>query len=428
MDKNEKLFELLRVGTSPFHTITYIKEDLKKEGFLELKFADTWDLISGGKYFLEHQGTTLFAFTIPENENTGMLRMAAAHTDFPCFRIKPNPDTLAASYNQLNAEVYGGPIISTWLDRPLGVAGRIALKSDSVFEPKTVLFDSDRPIVTIPNIAIHMNPDINKGVEYNKQIELAPIFSVSNEDEKINKEAFLTYLAQELDVDKNDILDYELNLYCREQPEYIGWKKDFISSPRIDDISSVAALTEAIVQKNRADGVNLIALFDHEEIGSHTKQGAESLMLSYVLEKLLMATGKDKEQIHSVIYDSMLLSVDVAHAIHPNYQQKADPTNRPIINKGFCFKEASSQSYATDAKVVAIGEQICQKANIPYQKYTNRSDIRGGRTLGSLLSGVMPIRTLEIGIPILAMHSARECMGSQDYEALCEMTKAFFTY
>lgn len=426
MNKNEQLLELLKVGTSPFHTIAYAKEELKKNGFENLDFTKEWNLVPGGKYFLDHYQTSLFAFTVPKGENTRNLRIGAAHTDFPCFRIKSTPDIITGEYHQLNTEVYGGPILSTWLDRPLGIAGRVILKSDDVFQPKALLFDSNRPIVTIPNLAIHMNAEINKGVAYNKQTELAPIFAISQQEEAIDQQAFLTYLAEELDVNKDDILDYELNLYVKEEPDYIGWKKDMISSARIDDLSSVAALLEAIIKQYDTDGVNLIALFDNEEIGSHTKQGAESLMLSYVIEKIYMALGKEQKDINAIIYDSMLLSVDVAHAKHPNYQQKADPTNAPIMNKGFSIKEASSQSYATDAKMTAICEQICKKEKIAYQRYTNRSDIRGGRTLGALVSGVMPIQTLEIGVPILAMHSARECMGSKDYESLNTFIQAFF--
>lgn len=426
MNKNEYLMELLKVGTSPFHTIAYVKEELSQKGFQKLDFTKDWNLKPGGKYFVEHYQTSLFAFHVPKGENTRNLRMGAAHTDFPCFRIKSNPDINTGEYHQLNTEVYGGPILSTWLDRPLGVAGRVVLKSEQIFEPKAVLFDSDRPIVTIPNLAIHMNSEINKGVEYNKQTELAPIFAISQQEEALDKQAFLTYLSEELEVDKNDILEYELNLYAKEEPDYIGWKKDMISSPRIDDLSSVAALVEAIENDNDTDGVNLIALFDNEEIGSHTKQGAESLMLPYIIEKIYLSLGTERKDLNAIIYNSMLLSVDVAHAQHPNYKQKADPTNAPIINKGFCIKEASSQSYATDAKMVAIGEQICKKEEILYQKYTNRSDIRGGRTLGALVSGVMPVQTLEIGIPILAMHSVRECMGSKDYESLSSFIQSFF--
>lgn len=420
------LFELLEKGTSPFHVVLNVKKQLEEQGFRELAFDSPWKLEAGNKYYVNHHGSTLFAFTLPEQkEYTGNMRIAAAHTDFPCIRIKPNPDVQAASYAQVNVEIYGGAILNTWLDRPLSVAGRAAVKSEDVFHPDIRFIDVQKPIMTIPNLAIHMNREVNKGVELNKQTDMIPLFGMLGED-MAEKDVFLQYLAEELKVTKEDILDFELYIYCAEKPILIGGKEEFISAPRLDNLTSVQALVTAVTEAKRADGINVIALFDHEEVGSKTKQGAGSMILGELLDKIFLSLGYDMLAIKERKYDSMLLSVDVAHALHPNQMGKMDITNKPVLNGGFCIKEACSQSYATDCEAVAVVEQICRAKEIPYQKFVNRSDSAGGGTLGSIASSFLPVKTVDIGIPILAMHSARELMGREDMDALGRCVKGFF--
>ena len=373
---------------------------------------------------INHHETTLFAFTLPQNwsDREPAIRIAAAHTDFPCLRIKPSCDIQTNGYAQVNVEVYGGAILNTWLDRPLGVAGRVAVRSGDVFTPKVVTFQSEKNLMTIPNLAIHMNREVNKGVELNKQTELLPICGLSDD-----ADYFLDFLAKELAVKKEDILDFELNTYCVEEPAYVGIKETLLSSPRLDNQTSVAALLAAIVEGTRTDGINLIALFDNEEIGNTSKQGAASILLHDMVKRIYRSLGFSEEETDCAMYGGMLLSVDVAHALHPNHKEKMDITNHPVLGDGFCIKEACSQSYATDAKAIGILRQLCDQNKIAYQRFVNRSDVRGGGTLGSVASTLFPVRTVDIGIPLLSMHSARELMGRTDFDALASAVTAYFS-
>ena len=284
---------------------------------------------------------------------------------------------------------------------------------------------SGKNLLTIPNLAIHMNRDVNKGVELNKQVDMLPVLAMLSEGEK-GADYFLAFLAGELSVKKEEILDFELTVYCKEEAEYVGVNDDFISSPRLDNLTSCAALVSGIIDGARGQGINMIALFDHEEIGSRSKQGAGSILLHDMLLRILKAVGRE-ETAESDLYQGMLLSVDVAHGLHPNQAGKMDITNKPILGKGLCVKEASSQSYATDCEAIGIIQQICELKKIPYQKFVNRSDMPGGGTLGSIASALLPVKTVDVGIPLLAMHSARELMGTGDQQALKNLTEAYFS-
>lgn len=434
MKETEILFELLNSGVSPVQTVMACERRLKAAGFQSIDYAGEWKLEAGGRYMVRHHDTTLFAFTIGtdwgQNQDLAIhmdepqIRIAAAHTDFPCLRIKPSADVTSNRYAQVNVEVYGGAILNTWLDRPLGIAGRVAVKGESVFAPKMCTFVSDKNLLTIPNLAIHMNRDVNKGVELNKQTDMLPIAGLLLQEE--NTDYFLTYLAQELHVAKEDILDFELTVYCREEPAYIGVRGEMISAPRLDNLTSCSALVSAIIGAERKTGINLIALFDHEEIGSRSKQGAGSILLHDMLLRILKEIGRE-DSAQCDLYQSMMLSVDVAHGLHPNQAGKMDITNKPLLGHGVCIKEASSQSYATDCEAIAIVQQICERENIPYQKFVNRSDMPGGGTLGSIASALLPVKTVDIGVPLLAMHSARELMGSADEQALKDLVQAYFS-
>lgn len=424
--KQEKLFKLLKAAVSPYECVKAALEELEENGFTQINYDSDWNLVPGGRYVMNHHDTTLFAFTIGSDYKPGdMVRLAAAHTDYPCLRIKPNPDFMTNSYAQVNVEVYGGPILNTWFDRPLGVAGRVAIKSDDPFNPRMELYKSDKPVMIIPNLAIHMNRDVNKGVEINNQTDLMPILD-SIPDEEKTTDYFVTFLAKEFGVEKTDIIDFELNTYCMDEPVFVGVNDTMISSPRIDNQSSCRALLDGIEESDRKNGINFIALFDHEEIGSHSKQGAASILLHDMLRRILRGVGLTENEIDKSIYEAMILSVDVAHALHPNKKGKMDITNQPVMGAGFCIKEACSQSYATDAQAIAILCQICDKYDIPYQRFVNRSDVRGGGTLGSIASTLLPVKTVDIGIPMLAMHSACELMGEKDMDALSGCLKVFF--
>lgn len=432
-DAAEKLFQLIEEGTSPFHVVQAAERQLKEAGFEELELSRDWCLSTGGKYFMVHHGSSLIAFTIGERlAFRDGVRIAAAHTDFPGLRIKTRPEVAKEGYRQLNVEVYGGAILNTWLDRPLSVSGRVALQSAEPFYPEVRLVDVKKPLFTVPNLAIHLDREINKGVELNKQKDLLPLAGLlgkedTPEGQKEAEEFFLEYLAKQMQVEKEDILDFELGLYNADTGDFLGLQDEFISAPRLDDLTSVQALLTGIIEGGRSRGVNVAALFDHEEIGSKTKQGAGSTLLSVVLEKILMSFGWNREQFMGVLADSMLLSVDVGHAIHPNKAEKSDITAKGVLGSGLVIKENSGQSYATDCESIAIVQQICDQEKIAYQKVTNRSDVSGGSTLGPIASTTLPVKVVDVGVPLLAMHSARELMGTADQESLVQLLKAYYS-
>ena len=419
--KESFLIDVLKKGVSPFHCVEAAMETLEESGFEELEYARPWNLKKGKAYMMNHHGTTLYAFTVGENFRAdAMLRMAAAHTDYPYLRIKPNADFVTDRYAQVNVEVYGGPILNTWFDRPLGIAGRVIVRSKDVFAPKTMLYRSGRPVLIIPNLAIHMNREVNKGVAINNQVDLMPVADMLPEEQQ-STDYFLSFLAEELAVKKEDILDFELNTYCVEEPAYVGIKETLLSSPRLDNQTSVAALLAAIVEGTRTDGINLIALFDNEEIGSRSKQGADSTLLSDIVKRL--AAGSQL----SLIEDGFYLSVDVAHATHPNYNEKSDITNTVLLGKGAVLKSSASQRYVCDSEAGACIIDLCNTNGIALQRTVNRSGMPGGQTLGPIVSSYLPMRACDIGIPVLAMHSASELMHKDDYTALADLITAFFT-
>ncbi len=422
----EALFHLLEKGSSAVMAVREAEERLAGAGFQELRFCQSWGLSENGKYYVKHHDTTLFAFTVGEwAAPRCAVRIGAAHTDFPCLRIKPNPDLCTAGYAQVNVEVYGGAILNTWLDRPLGISGRVAVRSSDVMHPDMRFLSIDRPLLVIPNLAIHMEPEINKGKELNRQSDMLPILGLL--EAGLDKDHMLMrFLAEELQVEMEEILDFELWVYCQEAPRRAGLHGELILSPRLDNLTSVHALLEGLIQARREEGLNIIALFDHEEVGSRTKQGAGSMLMAHLMDKIYEGLGKTPAQARESLYEAFLLSLDVAHAMHPNKKGKMDLTNQPLLGRGICIKEASTQTYATDCEAVAIVEQICQKAGIPYQKFVNRSDVRGGSTLGAILSSVLPVRAVDVGAPILAMHSAVETMAVADMEALAGLVAAYF--
>lgn len=425
MNQTERLFHLLETATSRFHTIKAVGEQLQKNGFERLYLKDRWQLKKGGKYMVIHHGSTLFAFTVGQEFEAGdSFRIAASHGDFPGFQIKPNAGIENGGYLQLNTEGYGGAILSTWLDRPLSVAGRVVLKSDDVFKPEVRLLDMKKPVLIIPNLAIHFNREMNKGVELRKQVEMLPIYGTASE--KLTKDAFVEAIAKALDVKKEDILDYELMLYNTDKPSFVGLEDEFVSSPRLDNLTSTQALVEGITGEQRTRGINMMIVFDHEEVGSRSKQGAASTLVATYLEKIYASLGLDGQDVTNAMEESLFMSVDVSHAFNPNYAAKYDISNRHVMNKGFAIKEASSQSYATDSEAIAIVQQICEKEGIAYQKFVNHSDSVGGGTIGAISSAMLPIRTVDIGVPLFAMHSSRETMGVKDYESLVDYIKAYY--
>ncbi len=429
----KRLMEAVDASTCAFTAADEAMRHLEQAGFNELKLSEDWIIEKGKGYFINVYDSSVFAFKVGKSFDRGMLRVAAAHTDHPCLYIKPSPEMTTKGYGKINVEVYGGAILNTWLDRPLSVAGKVALKNTKAGEkatwddlkPTVKIVDFKKPIFTIPNLAIHMNREVNKGVELNKQTDMAPLATIL-EDEMNKDSFFMEYLAKQLRVAVEDILDFELYVYNTDKAERVGMNEEMISAPRLDNITSVVACVQGIISADRADGINVIALYDNEEIGSRTKQGADSNMLGFILEKLYETLGYSRKDYMQAATDGFLLSIDVAHALHPNKAEKSDPTNTNMMNDGIVIKRASSQTYATDCETIAMIEMICQANDIPYQKFACRSDGTTGSTLGTLANKYMPMRTIDVGVPILAMHSSRELMGVKDQAYMEKLVEAYF--
>ena len=355
-------------------------------------------------------------------ENYPKFRIASSHTDWPCLMVKPSPEIASEGYAKLNVAVYGGPILSTWMDRPLSMAGKVCTVSDDPFSPNVHLVDFKRPLLTVPNLAIHFNREVNSGVALNPQIDMQPIIAML--DESLNRDDFfLELVAGELKVKKEDILDYEFYIYNCDEPQVLGINNEFLSSPRLDNLSSVHACLSGLINSSRKSGISVAALYDNEEIGSSTKQGAASPLTDRILEKIYLSLGYSRSEFLDSLFGGFLLSLDVAHAYHPNKGEKYDPTDRVPLNGGVGLKLAVSQAYATDASHVSVIEGICRRNHIPYRKFSNRSDIKGGSTLGSISSCLLTMPAVDAGVAILAMHSAREMMGVKDQWALAELAR-----
>lgn len=427
MNHSQQLIQFIKKATSPFHVVAQSEEFLKQAGFTSLSMDESWTLSKGGKYCTQLYGTTLFAFTVGKSlTNNHTFRIAAAHTDYPCLRIKPCPDFWEKDYLRLNVETYGGLIKNTWLDRPLSIAGKISLKSTDIFHPSIRLVDFNRPLLTIPNLAIHLNREVNKGVELNNQTEMLPLLAMAGEE--LNRDhCFLDFLSKELKTSPEDILDFDLYIYNYEECSRLGMNEEFISGPRLDNLTSVLSCLNGIIGDSMSDTINVIALYDNEEIGSRSKQGADSIITNLLLGKIYDGLGLSSIQLYNTILKSHMLSIDVAHGYHPNFPRKSDPAGPVIINKGIVLKMNSSQRYATDTEAIGAIIQLLDGYSIPFQKYVNRSDITGGGTLGSLTSSWLPMKTVDLGVPILAMHSARELMGAKDQKYLNRLAEVFFT-
>lgn len=428
----DRLLNRIGVSTCSFTTVKAVKRTLEEEGTCTLSLREPmWNLETGKTYLITQADSSLFAFTIgrdfvPEQaaEPEQMLRMAAAHTDHPCLYIKSNPEIDTRGYGKLNVEVYGGAILNTWLDRALSVAGKVVIKSDHVFEPEVRILDMKRPLFTIPNLAIHLNREVNKGIELNRQTDLEPLAFVDGTE--VEKDFFLSLIAKELRVSVSEILDYELYLYNCDAGDVLGIQEDMISAPRLDNITSVEACLQGLLKQQRPKGINLIALFDNEEIGSRTKQGADSELLYRILKKIYRSLGVEEETSETAIVNGFALSLDVAHGFHPNKPEKSDPTNANPLGKGVVIKRSSAQNYVTDSEAVATAMMIFENEGIPYQKFASRSDVSQGGTLGSLASKYLPMKMVDMGVPLLAMHSARELMAVADQVALEQFVTAFF--
>lgn len=421
----ERLAELSRRCVSPYHMVQNAMEQLREAGYEELALGEEWSLTPGGRYMVDIYGTTCVAFRVNEAFAPGQqLRMAAAHTDWPCLRIKYNAEYDSGVYRRLNTEVYGGPIYHTWFDRPLSVAGKVTLRGADPFHPDSRILDVERPVAYLPNLAIHMNREVNHGTAINPQTELLPILGLA---EGSDKGWFHELLAQELSVSPEDILGFDLYMYVQEEAVFVGMHRELLSAPRIDNLTSCQSCLQGILTGERREGIDLIALFDNEECGSSSKQGADSGILGMIMEKIADGLSLTRQQYLNLVLGGICLSVDVAHAKHPNHPEKADPTTDAAMTPSVVVKLEPNQRYATDSNAAAVVDSLCQTHNIPVTHFSNRSDVRGGSTLGSILSARLPMHTVDIGVPILAMHSARELMAAESQDCMDRLLGAFFS-
>lgn len=418
MKKKKETFsaDLLRyLNESPtaYHAVENAAALLREQGFQELKETESWSLKKGGKYFVLKNNSAVIAFAVGKGDLAKEgFRIIGAHTDSPCLKIKPGACSVTPDgYVKVNVEIYGGAILNTWFDRPLAMAGRLIVKEDGALREK--LIQIDKPVFLIPNLCIHFHRDVNEKGAYNKQTDMMPLFCMKKED--INKEDYLRNLIrEEAGIEKTELVDYELFLYEYQKGIFTGKNQEFISASRIDDLSMVYAGLCALTEAKTGTGSRVLAAFDNEEVGSTTAQGANSGLLRELLNRICKNLGLTDEGYFQAIANSTSISADLAHAVHPNYGDKHDTETRPILGGGPVIKYSASQRYATTAMSAAYFVEACERAGVPCQKFVNRNDIVGGSTIGPALSGLTTIPTVDIGAPILAMHSIREFGAVED--------------
>ena len=410
------------VSKSPtaFHAIQQISQLLKQHSFSSLDETETWNLTPGGKYYVTKNGSSIIAFVLPF-ENATHFQIISSHADSPMLKLKTLPESPACNcYLRLNAEVYGGMIMSTWLDRPLSIAGRLVVKNTQVLS--TVLVNLDKDTTLIPNMPIHFNREINDGYKFNPQIDLLPLYG-DIEDKGI----LLKHLAECAHVSPEQIVDSDLFLYNRMPGSIWGAHQQFFSCPRIDDLECCFTSLRAFVDTSAAptNTVPVLAVFDNEEVGSTSKQGAASSFLFDCFSQIHTHLSISLP-LSAMIARSMMVSADNAHAVHPNHSEKYDEQNRVYMNKGVVIKHSANQKYTTDAVSSSIFATICSQRNIPIQHFSNRSDIRGGSTLGNIANTHTSMNTVDIGLAQLAMHSSYETAGVTDLESMTQALQAFY--
>lgn len=412
------LLHFISKSPTSFHAAEGIKKALLYAGFEELPEDTSWTVKKGGRYVVTRNGSALMAFTIPEN-GADKFHIFASHSDSPTFKIKEHPEMTEGPYVKLNVEGYGGMIMSTWLDRPLSVAGRIICKEEGKLVTHLVAVDKD--LLVIPSLAIHMNRAVNEGYAWNIQKDLLPLYGMSGA-----KGTFMKTVAEAAGVDEKTILGHDLFLYSRIPGSVWGAEKEFISSGRLDDLQCAFGSFRGFYEGKKENSIAIYALFDNEEVGSTTKQGAASTFLYNVITRLTAALGLSYDDTMAMLARSFMISGDNGHALHPNYPEVTDPTNRPVLNGGIVIKFNSRQKYCTDGYSAAFFRSLCQDADVPTQDFVNRSNILGGSTLGNISNTQVALPTVDIGLPQLAMHSSWETAGVKDTEYLVKAAARFF--
>lgn len=423
MEKNisQQLLEFIANSPTCFHAVQAMTDILSAEGFTELKENQKWHIENGGRYFVTRNGSSLTAFTVPIQEMKGM-HIIASHSDSPSFKIKENPELESEGhYIRLNVEGYGGMIRAPWFDRPLSVAGRVIVKDKAQGGFRSILVDIGRDLVMIPNLAIHMDRQINDSCKYNIQKDMLPIYG-----DLSAKGTFMKLIADTAGVPEEEILGHDLFLYNRQKGTVWGASGEFLSCSRLDDLQCAFASLKGFLAGKRQEYLAVHCVLDNEEVGSGTKQGAASTFLYDTLTRIHTSLGLSQEDYLIHLADSFMISADNAHAVHPAHTDKADPANRPYINGGIVIKFSASQKYCTDGVSAAIFRDLCQRAGVPVQTFVNRSDMAGGSTLGNISNTQVALNTVDIGLPQLAMHSPYETAGVKDTGYLIRAAEEFF--
>ncbi len=412
------LFKFIKKSPGPFHAVDEVKNTLIENGYTELWESAEWKLEAGREYFVTRNLSSLIAFRIPAEGFNGFM-MVASHSDSPCFKIKEQAEMQSKPYVRLNTERYGGMLCATWLDRPLSVAGKVMVKDGSRI--RSVLYSSEEPLVLIPNVAIHMNRAANTGFEYKANVDMVPLWG-SGECDTLRKR-----VASDLGIFADDIISTDLFLVNPAEGVQWGANGEFISCPRLDDLECVYASLQGFLAAGETDTVPVLAILDNEEVGSTTKQGADSTFLDDVISRICESFGYSNGKKLSALSNSFLVSADNAHAVHSNHPEYSDPTSKVYMNGGVVIKYNANQKYTTDSVSDALFTRICEEAKVPVQRYTNRADMMGGSTLGNIAATHVSVNTVDIGLAQLAMHSSYETAGSDDISYMINALTAFYS-
>ena len=424
--KLQDLMKFLDNSPCNFLAVSNIANRLDAQGFTHLDQRDKWEIKPGGKYYVTQNDSAIFAFVVATEPVCNGFKIITAHSDSPGFRIKPAPEMLCAgNILKLNTEVYGGPILYTWFDRPLSIAGRVILRGENPLHPVTKLVKFSRPLLTIPHLAIHYNRSVNEGNHLSKQKDMLPVIAHINE--VAEKDGYvLKLVAEELKVAPKEILDFDLTLYDTTPACLVGVNNEFLTSGRIDDLSMAYSAMSALLESENCSMTRVMAIFDNEETGSETKQGACSPVLTHILQRIVASLGGDDETYMRAVASSFMISADNGHATHPNYPEKQDPTNHPVVGGGPVIKINANCKYMSDADSAAVFRTICEDAGVPYQYFVNHSDVAGGSTLGNKLTAQINLRGVDMGAAQWAMHSVRETASAQDMLYIIRAFTQFF--
>lgn len=428
----QRLIDFLKESPVNFLAVDAVSRRLDEAGFRKIDAtAPLTSVAAGDKLYVTKNDSSVYAFVIGNKPmGDAGFHIICSHCDSPTFRIKPNAEMLRGGMLSLNTEVYGGPIMSTWFDRPLSLAGRVILKTDDVMHPETRLLHVKRPLLLIPNLAIHFNRQVNDGVKLSKQKDMLPLMATAVSEQMQKDGVLLALIAEELGVEKSRIIDFDLYLYDVTPAMTIGLNQEMISGGRLDDLSMVHASLEALLSATSdvpvPEVTRVMAVFDNEETGSQTKQGAGSPFLRSMIERIVMAQGGTMDDVYRAIEQAFMISADNAHAWHPNYSEKYDPTNHPVLGGGPVIKLNAAQKYASDAMSAAVFAGLCEKAGVPCQYFVNHSDCAGGSTLGNILASSLPLRGVDMGNGVLGMHSVRETGSVADHEYCIKAFKELY--